>query len=117
MNTYIAKWPDGSMSILNAIDKVHLFDKLDREGNPYSCQLFEAKSEMGDFHFNFKIAEQGDERFVDIEEFGEETTIKKTKLPKDSFIKHMSRVMNKSEKEIRAIPNLLEIKKQMGIDQ
>ena len=117
MDTYIAKWPDGSVSILNAINKVHLFDKLDREGNPYGCQLFEAKSEMGDFHFNFKTAEQGDERFVDIEEFGEETTVKKTKLPKDAFEKNWALIHNKTLKEVKAIPNLEEIKKKMGVDQ
>lgn len=117
MNTYIAKWPDGSASILNAIDKTHLFTKLDEEGDPCCCELYEIKSESEDFHFSFEIAKQGEEVFIDVEPIETDATLKKIKLPKDSFIKHMSRVMNKSEKEIRAIPNLLEIKKQMGIDQ
>lgn len=116
MQTYIAKWPDGSISILTAEDKTDLFDKLDIEGDPFCCELYEIKSENEDFHFSLEIVKQV-ETFIDIEPIETDATLKKIKLPKDSFIKHMSRVMNKSEKEIRAIPNLLEIKKQMGIDQ
>jgi hypothetical protein len=117
MKTYIAKWPNGSVSILNAIDKIHLFDKLDREGNPFCCELFEVKSEMEDFHFGLEVVRQGDEYFIGIETPDEETQVKKTKLPKDAFEKNMSLIMGKSLKEVKALPNLLEIKKQMGVDQ
>jgi hypothetical protein len=117
MKTYIAKWPDGSVSILNAIDKDHLYIKLDAEGDPYCCELYEIKSESEDFHFSFEIAKQGEEMFVDIEPVETAATLKKTKLPKDSFEKHLSLLTGKSLKQIKANPNIPEIKKQMGIDQ
>ena len=117
MKTYIAKWPDGSVSILNAIDKDHLYIKLDAEGDPYCCELYEIKSESEDFHFSFEIAKQGEEVFIDVEPIETDATLKKVKLPKDSFEKHLSLLTGKSLKQIKANPNIPEIKKQMGIDQ
>ena len=117
MKTYIAKWPDGSVSILNAIDKVHLFSKLDAEGDPYCCQIFEIKSESEDFHFSFEIATQGEESFIDVEPIETDATLKRTKLPKDAFEKNLSILTGKPLKQIKANPDIPEIKKQMGIDQ
>ena len=116
MKTYIAKWPDGSVSILNAIDKTHLYIKLDAEGDPYCCELYEIKSESEDFHFSLEIVKQV-ETFIDIEPIETDATLKKIKLPKDSFEKHLSLLTGKPLKQIKANPNIPEIKKQMGIDQ
>jgi hypothetical protein len=117
MKTYIAKWQNGSVSVLTAEDKVELFDKLDTEGDPFSCELLEVGSKTGQFHLSFEIANQGGETFIGIDEPEVGSGLKKIKLPKDVFEKHLSRVMNKPLKQIKAISNLQEIKKQMGIDQ
>jgi len=117
MQTYIAKWPDGSVSILNATDKTHLYMKLDAEGDPYCCELYEIKSKSEDFHFSFETSKQGEEVFIDIEPIETDATLKKTKLPKDAFEKHLSLLTGKPLKQIKANPNISEIKKQMGVDQ
>ena len=41
MKTYLAKWPDGTISILQAKTLVDLFWDLDAESNPLEAQLFE----------------------------------------------------------------------------
>lgn len=117
MKTYIAKWPDGSVTIVTAIDKIHLFDLLDQEGDPYCCELLEVKSEANYFHLSFKAAKQGDELFVDVEDLDDDTNLKNIKLPKNAFERHLSRITGKTLKQIQALPNLLEMKKQMGISQ
>ena len=41
MKTYLAKWPNGTISILQAKTLVDLFWDLDAESNPLEAQLFE----------------------------------------------------------------------------
>jgi hypothetical protein len=41
MKTYLAKWPDGTISILQANAMVELFWALDAESHPLEAQLFE----------------------------------------------------------------------------
>lgn len=40
MKIYIAKWPNGTISIVKASSKTDLFWKLDREGDPGSAEVF-----------------------------------------------------------------------------
>jgi hypothetical protein len=39
MKLYIAKWPNGTISILNASSKKDLFFKLDEEGDPNEAEI------------------------------------------------------------------------------
>ena len=41
MKTYLAKWPDGTISILQANTMIDLFWDLDMEANPLSAKLYE----------------------------------------------------------------------------
>jgi hypothetical protein len=41
MKTYLAKWPDGTISILQANTMIDLFWNLDMEANPLSAKLYE----------------------------------------------------------------------------
>lgn len=115
MKTYIAKWPNGSVSVLKAVDKTHLFSRLDEEGDPFCCELFEIKSKADYFYLSLNISKQGNESFIKVEDIANEDNLKKIKLPKDSLIKHLSVVTGKSLKELKALGNLQEIKKGMGI--
>jgi protein associated with RNAse G/E len=80
MKTYIAKWPDESISILTAEDKIDLFNKLDMEGDPFCCELREVASET--FRLSFRIYTDGKKTFFDIEELDDESNLKKIELPK-----------------------------------
>ena len=118
MNIYIAKWPNGTISILTADDKIDLFDKLDREGDPFACQLVQVNSkETEHFHLTTEIKKQGDETFIELDQIEEDVNLKKVKLPKDAFERNMARFTGSTVTEIKSIGNLDEIKKQMGIDQ
>jgi len=39
-NTYIAKWPDKSITVLNAENEIDLFWWLDHEDNPLSAEVY-----------------------------------------------------------------------------
>jgi len=41
MKTYLAKWPDGTISVLQAKNMIDLFWDLDMEANPLSAKLYE----------------------------------------------------------------------------
>jgi hypothetical protein len=41
MKTYLAKWPDGTISVLQAKTLVDLFWDLDAESNPLEAKVFE----------------------------------------------------------------------------
>ena len=40
MKTYLAKWPDGTISILQAKNMIDLFWDLDMEGNPLTAKIY-----------------------------------------------------------------------------
>lgn len=40
MRTYLARWPDGTISILMADTLVELYDRLDEEGQPEFAKVF-----------------------------------------------------------------------------
>lgn len=117
MNIYAAKWPNGSISIVAANNKIDLFEKLDREGDPFACELLEVKSPTGEFQLTFNVKKQNDETFIELDQLEEDVKLKKTKMPKDAFEKNLSTYTGMNLKEVKSIPNLDEIKKQMGIDQ
>jgi len=41
MKTYLAKWPNGTISILQATNMIDLFWDLDAEANPLEAKIFE----------------------------------------------------------------------------
>lgn len=50
MKLYVAKWPDGSISILNAQDKNQLALRLDIEANPDHAKITELNFTDGQIH-------------------------------------------------------------------
>jgi len=40
MNTYLANWPDGSISVIQADGEVNLFLSLDEEGPPLEAKIY-----------------------------------------------------------------------------
>jgi len=117
---FLVKWPDGSCSVLDAQDKVELYDKLDREFDPNCANIFEIIfNEEDGFHLKFKVGKQRDEIFVDTEveqEYVEPAKLKKTKFPKDIFVKFLARVTGKPLTKIKTIPDekIKEIKDGLG---
>jgi len=106
---FLAKWPDGSYSVLDAEDKVELYSKLDREGDPHCAIIFEIIFDEEDgFHLKFEVGKQHDEIFVNAEveqEYAEPAKLKKTKFPKDIFVKYLARVTGKPLTKIKTIPD------------
>ena len=53
--TYIIKWLDNSLSFLRLpVDSdLELFDKLDEEGNPHACEIWEVR---GHFHVGTNVS-------------------------------------------------------------
>ena len=117
---FLVKWPDGSCSVLDARNKVDLYDKLDRERDPSCASLFEIKfDERYGFHLKFEVGKQHDEIFVDAEveqEYAEPAKLKSTAFPKDIFIKHLANITNKPLKMIKALSEgkIKEIKDGLG---
>jgi hypothetical protein len=52
MKTYIAKWPNGTISILQAKNMMELFWELDNEGDPTMTQVFKVNKP---FHITTNI--------------------------------------------------------------
>lgn len=40
MRTYLASWPNGTITVLTASNEVELFDTLDEEGDPEQAKVF-----------------------------------------------------------------------------
>jgi hypothetical protein len=56
MKLYIANWPDGSISILNARDKTQLSLRLDIEGNPELAKISELNFLDDQIHLTTSVA-------------------------------------------------------------
>ena len=56
MKLYVANWPDGSISILNAQDKDQLALRLDIEANPDYAKLTELNFTDGQIHLTTSVA-------------------------------------------------------------
>ena len=56
MNTFLVKWPNGTVSILTADTNRHLYDLLDMEGDPDKALVYEVvPDEDGHFHITTDI--------------------------------------------------------------
>ena len=56
MKLYVANWPDGSISILNARDKNQLALRLDIEANPDYAKITELNFTDGQIHLTTSVA-------------------------------------------------------------
>ena len=62
MKTYIAKWENGTISIVTAHSKNELLLKLDSEGDVRGAKLFEVPpSEDGGFHIATSLEKNDDD--------------------------------------------------------
>jgi hypothetical protein len=78
MKTYIAKWPNGTVSILTASDIDDLFWMLDEEGDPSAAEIFQLKQR---FHLTTDVVKGKIEFYESYKE--DEPSIKKLNWPKD----------------------------------
>ncbi len=119
MNTYLVKWPDGSASVVDAEDETDLYIQLDVEGDP-SCAVIQKITGRGYIHLTFNIVKQGDEQFIDADIAPESSDIKlrKFSFKKDIFYKYLSRITNRSIKDIKNLPQnqIQEIKNGLGLE-
>ncbi len=119
MNTYLVKWPDGSVSVVQAYDETDLYVRLDTEGNP-KCAFIKKIVGDGPFHLTFNIAKQGDEQFIDADLSTECDDVKLNKFSfrKDMFVKYLARITNTSVKHIKNLPQnkIQEIKDGLGLE-
>jgi len=116
---FLAKWIDGSISLIAARDVIELFDKLDMEADPSGCTIFQVMNyNNNNFHFKFNIANQGKETFIDAdveEDYSQCMKLKKITLPKDAFEKYLARITGRTLKDIQSNVDIDTMKKNMGI--
>ena len=68
MNIFIAKWPNGTVSIVSADTNRHLYDILDTEGNPEEATIYELKPDNdGHFHLTTDIVKNKIKVGIDFE--------------------------------------------------
>ena len=119
MNTYLVKWPDGSVSVVQAYDETDLYVRLDTEGDP-KCAVIKKIVGDGLFHLTFNIATQGEEQFIDADlcEECDDVKLRKFSFRKDMFIKYLARITNSTVKNIKNLPQnkVQEIKDGLGLE-
>lgn len=91
MKLYIAKWPNGTATILTASSKKDLYSKLDEEGDPACADIQQVNFLNGDIHItaNFDTNRDGvilNEGVPNIQiGFGDYSTGEEIKTRKVSF--------------------------------
>ena len=70
---YIAKWPNGTISILSAKNEDDLILKLDSEGNPSEAKIFRVPTPSGNLHITTILTEENGECAIEFDsgEYGE----------------------------------------------
>ena len=68
MNIFIAKWPNGTVSIVSADTNRHLYDILDSEGNPEEATIYELEpDDDGHFHLTTDVVKNKIKVGIDFE--------------------------------------------------
>jgi len=93
MKTYIAQWPDGTISIVSAEDRADLFWKLDSEGCPACAKIFVVKGSYGDgVHITTKLIKKNGKHRIDFESGEHGHEIKKfPKSKKDNTLFYLEK--------------------------
>lgn len=78
MKTWLAKWPDGTISVVRAENKTEAFLVFDREGDPTQAQVYEISS--SNFHIKTVVTPRKRQKPRINVAFGEETTKRKIKF-------------------------------------
>jgi hypothetical protein len=73
MNIYIAKWPDGTISILSANNKDDLILRLDSEASPSYAKLYKVPMTEGNLHITTHLKNVNGEKEIQFSsgEYGE----------------------------------------------
>ena len=73
MKIYIAKWPDGTISIVSAKNEDDLILRLDSEANPSIAKIFRVPTTNGNLHITTALIEEDGENAIafDSGEYGE----------------------------------------------
>jgi hypothetical protein len=116
---YLAKWPDGSISLVEAANELELFRELDTQCDPYSASICKInKSER--LHLEFEIKQQRDESFIDVEVAEDNEIVSEFKpfdFKKDMFIRYLSEITGISMKALKKSPEYIkEMKSKMNMD-
>lgn len=73
MKIYIAKWPNGTISILSAKNEDDLLLRLDSEASPSEAKIFRVPTPNGNLHITTTLIEEDGECAIafDSGEYGE----------------------------------------------
>ena len=94
-NIYLVKWPNGSISILNAHSALDLYDKLDCECDPYDAEIYKIKTDNGFFHITTEAKNY--EIQVDLCRDILSNKLFKYKMPDNMFEKWIGAIMKRSK--------------------
>lgn len=81
MKTWLAKWPNGSISVVRAKSETEAYWLFDEEGSPTHAQIYEITS--SNFHIKTNVTPRKRQKPRINVHFGEETTKKKVKFTSD----------------------------------
>ena len=91
---YLAKWPNGSVSLIEAENETELFSELDSQCDPLSATIFKIKKSER-LHLEFEMDKQGDESFIDVqvaEDTDKPSQLRNFSFKKDEFVRYLSRI-------------------------
>ena len=99
--TYLAKWENGTISILTASNNLELFDKLDVEGDPNGLLIYRLPE---DFHLGTDIEKKDEKTFISCDQQFEhdETKMKRHKFPEDMTARYYADICGVTLKELLA---------------
>ena len=99
--TYLAKWENGTISILTASNNLELFDKLDVEGDPNGLLIYRLPE---DFHLGTDIIKKDEKTFISCDQQFEhdETKMKRHKFPENMTARYYADICGVTLKELLA---------------
>ena len=99
--TYLAKWQNGTISILTARNNLELFDKLDVEGDPNGVLIYRLPE---DFHLGTDIQKKNEKTFISCDQQFEhdETKMKRHKFPENMTARFYADICGVTLKELLA---------------
>ena len=110
--TYLAKWENGTISILTASNNLELFDKLDVEGDPNGLLIYRLPE---DFHLGTDIEKKDEKTFISCDQQFEhdETKMKRHKFPENMTARYYADICGVTLKELLARQEAMALTKEV----
>jgi len=108
MKTYLAKWPNGDISIVTVKNQTQLFWTLDYEGDPTCAKIYEIPTRsFFQLSTSVKVFKNGNTK---IETYSHEHTLKRFKWDDGITVKAFQQLVPEATEE-----SITELSKQLGI--